>query len=388
MILLQIVFWICASLLIYSYLLYPLILKYRTRNIQPNKIMYLSTDELPEVALLLAAYNEETVIRVKVENAFDTDYPKEKFQVWVGSDCSSDGTDAILEELNKKYANLKFIPFKERTGKSQILNVMQAQCPAEILVFTDATTMYQHDTIPKLVRHFKNEKIGLVCGNFVTYQKKTNNIIQQEAQYLKRENAIKYMEGLLGCVIGSFGPVFALRKKLYTHIPPGFMMDDFFLTLGVMDKGFKAIMDKDALALEELDTDLMQEYKRKRRFSIGNFRNHAYFKSFHNPLASVRNWCYISHKYLRWLGPFFIMAILFSCGILSFKYTFYSSAAGLILLLLFIALVDFALLKSNIKSNPFRFILYFIVANLALLEGYFKYRSDKIRTSTWKPGNR
>src|SRR5690606_18562505 len=182
--------------------------------------------------------------------------------------------------------------------------------------------------------------------------------------------------------------VFALRKKLYTHIPPGFMMDDFFLTLGVMDKGYQAIMDKDALALEELDTDLMQEYKRKRRFSIGNFRNHAYFKAFHNPFASVRNWCYVSHKYLRWLGPFFIMAILFSCGILSFKYAFYSSVAGLILLLLFIALVDFALVKSNIKSNPLRFILYFIVANLALLEGYFKYRSDKIRTSTWKPVNR
>lgn len=388
LLILQIIFWGCLLIMFYSYFLYPIFLKLLTRNKKQNEIVYTHNDELPIVALLLAAYNEEAVIREKVENTFDTDYPLNKLEVWVGSDCSSDKTDEILKELSLKYSSLKFIPFKQRTGKSQILNTMQQQCKAEILVFTDATTMYKKNTFTELVKHFKNPEIGLVSGNFVTYQKNSDNITQQEAQYLKRENEMKYREGLLGCVMGAFGPIFALRSSLYTNIPPGFMMDDFFLTLGVIDKGHKAIMEEKAIALEELETDIQQEYRRKKRFSIGNFRNHSYYTSFHNPFNSVKNWCYISHKYLRWIGPFIFLTSAIALLILAFfSKTYFIIASALLILLAFIA-IDYQLINTKFQIKFIRLLLYFAVANWALLQGYLAYRADNQKSSTWKPSNR
>lgn len=388
LLLLQILFWFCLLIMVYSYLLYPLVLQLVTLSKKQNDIIYTHEDELPNIALLLAAYNEEAVIREKIENTFDTDYPLHKLQVWVGSDCSSDKTDEILYELSAKYKQLKFIPFKQRTGKSQILNAMQQQCKAEILVFTDATTMYQKNTFSELIKHFKNQEIGLVSGNFVTYQNTQQNIIQQEATYLKRENNIKYNEGLLGCVMGAFGPIFALRSNLYTHIPPGFMMDDFFLTMGVIDKGYKAIMEKNAIALEELETDIHQEYKRKKRFSIGNFRNHAYYKKFHNPFSSVKNWCYWSHKYLRWIGPFIFLTAFISLFILSFFIISYSFMLTIVLLTYLLMLIDYQLIKTRYSIPFIRLLLYFFIANVALFSGYLQYRSDKAKESIWKPTNR
>jgi len=384
----QIIFWLCVTALIYSYALYPVILKWLTRNKRPNQMTYRPSDDLPAVAILLAAYNEEKVIREKVVNAFDTTYPAGKLEVWVGSDSSNDRTNEILKKLTATYPKLIFIPYEKRTGKSQILNDMQSRCMADILVFTDATTMFTPDTLLQLVQHFKNPEIGLVSGNFISTRKVNDSINQQETAYLKRENEIKYHEGLLGCVIGSFGPVFALRRELYTHIPPGFIMDDFFLTLGVLDKGFKAIMEKNAVALEEMDTNLQQEYRRKRRFSIGNFRNHSYFRSFHNPFSSLRNWCYFSHKYLRWMGPFIILAGMASLAVLSFKFKFYAFITLASFLLILGAFLDFLFLKTEMQLKPFRFLFYFLVANAALLDGFFQYLLQKRAVSSWNPVNR
>lgn len=385
---LQIIFCSCALAMLYSYLLYPVILKWLTRNKLPNQLIYARHDNLPTVAILLAAYNEEKIIRQKIVNAFDTSYPIEKLEVWVGSDCSSDMTDDILIELSVIYPKLVVVPYSQRTGKSQILNDLQLKCKAEILVFTDATTMFRPDTLYHLVKHFKNPEIGLVSGNFIAVSKKNHSVNDQETAYLRRENEMKYYEGLLGCVMGSFGPVFALRRDLYTLIPPGFIVDDFFLTMAVLDTGYQAIMDKNAIALEEIDTNLLQEYKRKQRFAFGSFSNHKYFKSFHNPFSSVRNWCYFSHKFLRWIGPVIMLTGIATLVVLAFEFGFYRLIAYAGVLLLLLAGLEVFFLKTTFQLKPFRLIFYFLVANVALLDGMLQYLFRKKPVSSWNPVNR
>jgi len=386
---LQILFWLSVLAILHSYVFFPVILKMFAKDSLKNTIIYSKTDNLPEVSVVLAAHNEESVIAQKIESIFSSDYPNNKINLFVGTDCCSDKTDEIIQNYSQGNSRIFHFPFTERMGKAKIINSLSEKATGEVLILTDANVFFTKDTIYTMVRHFKNEKIGIVGSLIVNTNIKKNGISIQEKTYLESENTIKYREGILwGSMIGAFGGCYGIRKKAYTPVPLNYFMDDFYITMSALKNGYKAINELDSICEEDISNLIKEEFRRKVRISIGNFQNLKTFWKMMFPLFKGISFSFISHKILRWLTPFFIVISLTTSAILSWQ------GIQLYLLLLiiglgsmFLPLVDFVLRKLNIHIVILRFITHFYSMNTALFIGFFKYLSG-VDSNVWQPTKR
>lgn len=390
MIALEIIFWACALLIGYSYVAYPmltslLMLFHKTKHVHH------APAALPRVFVVFAAYNEEEVISKKLESIMASDYPKDKLYVWVGSDCSTDRTNEIITAFATKHAGIKLRAFTDRTGKTGILNKLvdeyreQAE-QNDILVLTDANVMFEPPTVVELVKQFGDEAVGLVGAN-VLNPRYGAGISTQERAYIQRENRIKFREGALwGAVMGAFGACYAIRAELFPKMPPNTIVDDFFVTMHVLRRRKKAIIAPNAVCIEDVSVKVGQEFRRKRRISVGNFQN---LSRYWTMLFSFRpaGFAFWSHKVLRWLGPFLLIGALATSGILALESTFYLVLflvhAGLIAL----GLLDLLLQQARLSVQPLRLLSYFYAMNLALLAGFFMFLGG-VSTSVWRPTER
>ncbi len=386
----EIIFWISFLCLAHSYVLFPAILKMLAKNKKQNPYIYLpeNASELPEISILLAVYNEEKVIEQKILSTFKTSYPLHKIEFLIGSDASTDKTNEIIQKYQQQFPQIKLVNFAGRTGKSGIINQLAAQAKNDIFILTDANVFFKEDTIYQLVKHYKNEKIALVGGNILNIRFKKDGISLQEKSYLDRENKIKYEEGILwGSMVGAFGGCYSIRKKYYSPVPPKFFMDDFYITMHALENGGSAINELDALCYEDVSNKISEEFRRKVRISIGNFQNLARFKKLLLPPWRGLGFAFLSHKVLRWLGPFFIILMLVSSGIIAIHNTFYQILFFAQLLAMFVPIADTLLKRININVILLRFVSHFYLMNLALLIGFFKYARG-VKSNIWKPTQR
>ncbi len=388
---LHIIFWICVIALFQTYVFFPIILKFLAKGKSQNENVYKLTDinDLPSVSILLAAYNEETVIEEKITSTFNTNYPLDKIEFLIGSDASSDQTDEIIKKYQVQYPQLKLEVFPGRTGKAGIVNNLSTKAINEIFILTDANVFFDENTIYELVKHYKNEEIALVGGNILNKVVKKDGISRQEKTYLQQENIMKYQEGIIwGTMIGAFGGVYSIRKTHYTPVPPKFFMDDFYITMYALEKGGKAINELGAVCYEDVSNKISEEFRRKYRISIGNFQNLGRYKKLLWPPFKGLGFSFLSHKVLRWYGPFFILLAIISSGILTYKqtsyynYLFYAQIG-----LMFIPMFDSVLRQIKIHLFGFRFISHFYLMNLALLIGFFKYLIG-VQSNIWTPTQR
>lgn len=383
----QLLFWICVGALLHSYVLYPLLLKLFAGNFSLPARGALPSPA-PTVSVFMAAYNEEKVIRQKILSVFDTRYPADKLTLWIGSDASSDQTDAIIAELQQQGLNIRFKRFGGRTGKSAILNALAPEIDADILIPTDANILFTPDTIPHLVKHFNDPKVGLVGANIVNTGMRHDGISHQEETYIRRENYMKYYEGVLwGSTMGAFGACYAIRRSLFPEIPRNFLMEDFYITLYVIKQKYAAICDLEALAYEDVSNAVEEEFKRKVRISAGNFQNLGVYKGMLLKPLSGAGFSFWSHKVLRWLGPFFLLiALLTSCFLwdknLFFQVAFILQIGGILS-----PFIDRLLVRMNIHTFALRLVAYFYMMNLALLIGFWKYMRG-ISSGAWSPTQR
>ena len=198
MVLVEIIFWFSISLIIYSTIFYPVLLNFIRSNI------YVVDEKfIPEVSLIISAYNEEKNILKKLRNIDDLDYPKEKLQVILANDGSDDRT----VEIAKNFDFVNILSLK-RSGKTFAQNEAVKIAKNEILVFSDANSIYEPDAIKKLVRNFADKRVGVVCGELQYYEKKSS-----ESLYWNYEIAIKKAESKKGWLIGANGRIYALRSK-------------------------------------------------------------------------------------------------------------------------------------------------------------------------------
>ena len=291
-----------------------------------NTTIFNSQDsDLPYISILLAVYNEENVIREKIESTFNTNYPKNKIRFLIGSDNSSDATENIIKEYSTTNSKIELYRFESRTGKPGIINALAEKTKDELLILTDANIYFKDSTLFELVKHFKNKTIGLVCANVLNPSTLEKGISHQETAYIYRENTLKYREGLYGCMIGTFGAAYSIRNELYTPVPNGFISDDFFISMKVVDKNFKAILEPAAICYEVFSYEISEELKRKSRYAVGNFQNMRYFNSMLWTFWKMKTFCFWSHKVIRWITPWLIIAILVSLSNLIFKNKFYLS---------------------------------------------------------------
>ncbi|MEA3496889.1 MAG: glycosyltransferase [Bacteroidota bacterium] len=358
------------------------------KKTQNNIIFNKSDKDLPNVSILLAVYNEELVIENKIKSTFNTDYPVDKIEFLIGSDASSDKTNEIIIKLKQEYKNLQLIEFEQRTGKAEIINNLKERAKNEVLVLTDANVIFKPDTIYHLLKHYKNDKISLVGGNIINSRFNEQGISQQEEMYISRENKIKYNEGILfGAMIGAFGGCYSIRTKNYSKVPARFFMDDFYITMNVIENGGKCINELDAVCSEDVSNKLSEEFRRKIRISIGNFQNLTRYKNLLIPLFNGVSFSFLSHKVIRWHGPFFLILIFVSNIFLFNTNIFFKITLIGQLLLFIIPFVDSSLRRIKVNITLLRFITHFYFMNLALLLGLFKFLKG-VKTNIWQPTQR
>jgi cellulose synthase/poly-beta-1,6-N-acetylglucosamine synthase-like glycosyltransferase len=383
----RIIFWISVFLILHTYIVYPLFLLILDRLIKRTPVI-LRNDYLPDISVLMAVYNEETVIRKKIESLFSSDYPRLKMEVLIGSDSSNDSTDNILAELQTIYPELKVIQFTERVGKPAIINTLLSMAKGDILVLTDANVFPEKNTIRKLVGNFSDESIGLADSRLINTGIKKDGISIAEVTYLSIETKLKHIEGRLwGTMMGPFGGFYAVRKKSFEPLSKKILADDFRICMNVIGKNEKAISDTEAIVFEDVSNSLLEEFSRKVRISSGNFQNLKHFAFLLLRPFSIWSFCFISHKMLRWLTPF-LWLIVITTNILLFRSSFfYQVLAILQVIFIFLPAFDFLLKKLNIHIVPLRFFTHLFFMNVALFIGFIKYIKG-IRSGAWSPTKR
>lgn len=397
-IVLQAIFWLSFLGIVHTYFVYPFLVKFLARNKKPNQQTYpLNGKEWPNLVVVMAAYNEEAVIGDTLKSIFESDYPVDRMEIFLGSDNSTDGTHAIVEKFQAMHSNLNLKVFEGRCGKIRIVNQLiednrelLEQKGDYVLIMCDANVCWSPPLAKQLAKHFKNPKIGQVASNVVDCDVSGDGIAEEEDAYVNRENFVKYCEGMLwGRMMGAFGACYAMRGRLFEPIPENFNVDDFYQTMRTFELGYEAVVELDAICYEAVSQDIREEFRRKKRISTGNFQNLKRFFLFLQPwrCGMTTFFAFWSHKGLRWFGPFLLIAMFLSAGALAVGSWFYLLALAGMGFSIIAASLDGILDKSGIHLRALRFVRYFYLMNLALLLGAVKFCSG-VSNSVWEPTQR
>ncbi len=365
----ELTLWISCFLVVYTYALYPACLL--TFALFQTKRRQLDENHLPAVSLLIAAYNEEAVIADKLKNCLALDYPPGKFEVLVGSDGSDDGTNKIVTPFTAH--TIKLYPYTQRRGKAAVVNDLAAVAQGEILIFSDANSMYRRDALLRLLPHFADAKVGGVCGRLVLLSKAGQIDAEGERFYWDYENYLKYLEGRIKTVFGANGAIYAIRRNLFRALPAHKVVaDDFLIPLQVVRAGYEVVYEKDAVATEAAAENLSAEFKRKVRIGAGNFHGIREILPLLNPRRGFVAFGLWSHKIIRWFVPFFLLAI-FAANLALLGSAFYNVFFILQALFYGVAFVSWQLDRRGVQLPLLIYPYYFVTVNFALLLGFFKF---------------
>ncbi|MEZ4917496.1 MAG: glycosyltransferase [Saprospiraceae bacterium] len=389
----KIILGILVFLLLHAYVLYPALVRWWAKGKKGNEQRYSPGDsDLPYVTVLMSVYNEEQVIQDKMESLLALDYPREKLRFYIGSDCSDDATNERIEAFCKRDSRIAFFPFSDRRGKPPVINELAASAvesweakPDHVFLLTDASVMMEPDVVFQLTQHFKNPRIGVVDANMQNIGLKKEGISQSEQQYIGVEVALKNAEGRLwGKLMGPFGGCYALRSDLFEPVPPNSLVDDFYLVFRVLEKGFMAINELNAVCREGATHQIKDEFRRKKRIAAGSFQNLMRFKSWVLPPVSTLGFAFFSHKVLRWFGGFILIGIwlclAFLAGANQFYFWLFLLCTAGVPVLFF---AQFVLVRLGINLKILKHVNYFLAMNLALIAGFFKWMNG-IKTNTWQ----
>ncbi len=391
----QILFWASVLGLFHTYLLFPFLMKRMAVGRSANGLFFdKDSPDLPRMVVVMSVFNEEKVIAQKLDSLAAIDYPIEKLEILIGSDSSTDVTNQIVEGLQMRMPNLRFLPFSERRGKPPVINELVSRSSFSgkkntVLLLTDASVMLEPSAVFELAKHFRNPKIGVVDAQIAGTGLRRDGISRSENQYMSREIALKGHESrALGMMMGPFGGCFALRADLFEPIPPNSLVDDFWLTMRVMQRGFRAITEPAARCTEGATHAVRDEYRRKRRIATGSFQNLSRFKRLILPPASWLGFVFFSHKVLRWFGGFLMVAAWVSAFLLVEENLFYAAAFwAMTAVFLAVPTLDFLFKRLKINWLPVRSLAYFILMNVALMDGFFRWLRG-VRTNIWTPTKR
>lgn len=374
------IFWLSIALIIYSYLVYPLVLfllSYffqKKHNFIPNP-----SSDLPEVAVLISAFNEESCIKERINNLLSLDYPHDRIKIYVGSDGSTDRTNEILSQFDdpRLFINLYLV----NRGKANVLNELVSQVTQPIAIFSDANTNFELDAIKNLVRHFQDETVGAVCGELKLFT--PIGVDNKDNVYWRYEQFLKNCESKLDALLGANGAIYAIRTDLYTPIPKNTIVDDFLIVMNVAKAKYRVIYDKFAIAHEEVAPNIVEEAKRRIRIGTGNYQAFTQLTWVLNPFIGWRFFSYFSHKVLRWFTPHLMILVFLSniylLGILTYKIIFIIQLIGY-------TLAFWGKKQSNMGNkipSIISFLTFFVSMNIALLKGFYNYAFKNVQ-GTWQ----
>lgn len=376
----EILFWSCLLLLLYSYVVYPLLLLCFVRLFGATRTPAPVPDSmLPSVSLLIAAHNEESVIEERLRNAVALDYPDDKLEILVASDGSRDLTADIVRRFGSP--KVRLLDYPQNRGKAAVLNTSITECRGEIVVLSDANTQTDADAIRQLVRWFADPKVGVVCGKLVLTDPRTGRNV--DSLYWKYETVLKNCEGKLGGLLGANGAIYAIRRGLFPQLPTNTIVDDLVLPLlAKLQSGCRLVYDRDAVAREETAPNIGLEFRRRSRIGAGGFQSIGYLWRLLNPRCGWVCFTFASHKILRWLGPFFMIGMLIS-NVLLWQSPFYFDV-----LLAQVAFYGMAVVAAYLpaRSKPLKLLrltTMFTLMNLALFVGFWRWLRGR-QKGTWE----
>jgi len=353
------IFWLSLILLLQVYILYPLTLRLLSRFSKFSKES--KNLEQYSVSILISAYNEEDIIEDKIMNAMSLEYPKDKIEIWIGDDGSTDKTSKIVQKYSDAFDEVHLFKKERNEGKAAMLNNLSTMAKGEIFLFSDANTMIEENALTNIISEFSDYNIGCVCGQLVLNEESDSAMSKVESLYWRGESKLKMLESSFGSVMGSNGALYAIRADLYPKLPTHkTVMDDFYITAKILMENYSCVFCENALAFEKTSALEDGEFHRKVRIGRANFNFLWKFLPLLNPFKPMRAYMFLSHKFLRWLSPFLLILLFASTILLMDGHIFYK--AFLILELLFII----ASLSGVKVCN------YFFIMNFALLLGFFK----------------
>ncbi len=371
-------FWASLVLIAYTYPGYPALM-FCLAKIFPQRSEIKNAATSPSVTAVLVACNEENKILARLQNLLASDYPKDKLNVIVVSDGSTDSTEKIFAALNEP--RVRLISNPHRSGKAHCINLALAVAHAEIIVFCDTRQRFEPETIARLAGHFSDPKIGAVSGA-LEIEPSTSGVGSGVDAYWKLEKFLRHAESRFDSSIGCTGAVYAIRREFFRPLPPETLLDDVVIPMQIVEQGFRVAFDPTAVAFDPQTLEPDREKIRKRRTLAGNyqmlFKNWRWLFPWRNRLW----WMLISHKYLRLAAPFFMLLALvtnfFLIGQNIYKIMFLGQC-------LFYLAAIFGLLFSSKRLRLFSIPAGFVFLNCMVVTGLWHYFSQP--KPAWEKSN-
>ena len=389
----KIVFWIALFIVFYTYigygiLLYIIIRLKRLLKGVPFQPAMPADEDLPTMTLMICAYNEEDVVEEKMSNTLALDYPKDKFCImWV-----TDGSNDHTNELLKAYPEVDIVFSPERKGKTAALKHGLRELKTRYVAFTDANTMINSGALREIARLFSDPTVGCVSGEKRVAARKAGEMAAEgEGLYWKYESTLKRWDSELYSAMGAAGELYAIDPKLCREVPDEALLDDFMLSMYVVQAGKRIAYTPDAFAREYGSANIHEESKRKRRIAAGGLQSIWWLRSMLNPLKQpLVTFQYVSHRVLRWsITPIaMILLLLVNIALVVMGAgTFYT--VMLILQAIFYLMAFAGWLQNRIgyKNKLLYTAFYFVFMNFNVFRG-MSYLRTHGKSGAWEKAKR
>lgn len=371
-------FWLAAGVVLYSYVGYPALIHLAARLWPGPRIR--EDDSTPTVTVVIAARNEEACLGEKLRSVLALDYPRDRLEILVGSDGSTDRTEAIASGFAKEGVRLLALPGPR--GKAAVLNDAVALASGEILVMTDARQALGEDAVRRLVSSFADPTVGAVSGELHLVAA-PDQPARGVGLYWRYEKAVRQAESRFDSTVGVTGALYALRRTLFKPLDPRTILDDVAVPMEIVLAGYRVLFAPNASAFDRIESDSAREYRRKVRTLAGNYQLVALRPALLDPFRNRLFWQLVSHKLSRLAVPWCLLLILLASAFLARAHWLYAIALAAQLALYGLALAGW---RSARRQRPLRLTSLpytFALLNLAAASGLLGFLRGTAR-STWK----
>ena len=393
MVTLKVIFWICLAIVVYTYVGYGvllyLLLCVKRLLCKPQKEPVLPNDnQLPDVTLMICAYNEEDIIGEKMENIRQIDYPADRFCImWV-----TDGSNDRSNELLKEYPEVTLVYSPERRGKAAAMQHGLRENKAVYVVFTDANTMLNTNAIREIIRQFMKPNVSCVSGEKRVIARVNGQVAAEgEGLYWKYESTLKRWDSELYSAMGAAGELFAVRMSHYRPAPSNALLDDFMMSMLIVRDGHRIAYTSEAYAMEYGSADMHEESKRKRRIAAGGLQSIWWLRSLMNPFKHpMVSFLFVSHRVLRWsITPFALVALIpLNIALALMNAGTVYTLIGILQALFYAAtLTGWLQARTGHKSKLFYIPYYFMFMNVNVFRG-INYLSTHHQSGAWEKAKR
>lgn len=358
-------FWVPLAVFIYHWVIFPLIL-FLLAKFSPRRYQFEAENVEPfTVSVVMCVHNEEMIIEDKLKNIASLDYPKEKIEIIIGSDNSTDRTEEIIKNYGDPRIRLLASP--ERMGKVALQNRLLTMANGDLVLFTDADALLTPGSLKLMARKFRDPKIAVVHPSF---RRINPDGSPAESLYDRWENRVKDWEARLGALIGCYGYANLIRREYADPIPDDIILDDFFFGIRPFRYGKDVTNEPDALVITRAEKEEV-EFRRKIRISSGNLQALIHFLDLLAPKHGIKAWVYLSHKVIRMIIPFLLLSI-FTISLLKFYHPFFKVLA-IAQIFFYVTTPLVFLVKGKSKIRRLLLIQYYLMMNLALVLGYLRF---------------